>query len=490
MPGNASVPRVPINPEVALVDDRPSDAQVHSTGLIVSEPVVIGVPSATKVAGSHFDIGTIVAVVRFVLEGAISMRGASRICGIINNIAGRNPFEYPSHTTVQNFILRVGLFLLQHNNQRHDDWIWIADHTFSIGTLKVFIVLGIRLSNFSSLGRPLQYQDLTVLLMLSVESSNGTIVQQQFKELAEKTGNPLAILSDAGSDLHKGTELFQADQQEVISLYDIVHLVSRKIEKIMKPDAIWDAFRQACCACANAVRQSKLGHLKPPKPRTKARYMNIDREVRWGARALQILDRVRLGNLKERQRERLPLELAEARFGWLDEYRNAIKQWELLSLTGRQVISEVRRHGYGTTTIDAVQRIADSTTDPTCKQLVDGVVATIKPMSEAASRFGRLPSSSEILESLIGKGKRLLGGTSAGTTNSLTGQLLAMVACTTEITPSLVRTALTACTIKNLRSWLDENFGYGLHYTRRLDLTPTPEEQNLRKRKPAAIPNF
>ena len=468
MPGNASVPRVPINPEVALVDDRPSDAQVHSTGLIVSEPVVIGVPSATKVAGSHFDIGTIVAVVRFVLEGAISMRGASRICGIINNIAGRNPFEYPSHTTVQNFILRVGLFLLQHNNQRHDDWIWIADHTFSIGTLKVFIVLGIRLSNFSSLGRPLQYQDLTVLLMLSVESSNGTIVQQQFKELAEKTGNPLAILSDAGSDLHKGTELFQADHQEVISLYDIVHLVSRK----------------------NAVRQSKLGHLKPPKPRTKARYMNIDREVRWGARALQILDRVRLGNLKERQRERLPLELVEARFGWLDEYRNAIKQWELLSLTGRQVVSEVRRHGYGTTTIDAVQRIADSTTDPTCKQLVDGVVATIKPMSEAASRFGRLPSSSEILESLIGKGKRLLGGTSAGTTNSLTGQLLAMVACTTQITPSLVRTALTACTIKNLRSWIKENFGYGLHFTRSLDLTPTPEEQNLRKRKPAAIPNF
>ena len=96
----------------------------------------------------------------------------------------------------------------------------------------------IRLSNFSSLGRPLQYQDLTVLLMLSVESSNGTIVQQQFKDLA---------------------------------LYDIVHLVSRKIEKIMKADEIWDAYRQACCACANAVRQSKLGHLKPTKPPTKAR---------------------------------------------------------------------------------------------------------------------------------------------------------------------------------------------------------------------------
>ena len=86
----------------------------------------------------------------------------------------------------------------------------------------------------------------------------------------------------------------------------------------MKADEIWDAYRQACCACANAVRQSKLGHLKPPKPPAKARYMNIDREVRWGARAVQILDRVRSGILNERQMQRLPLELMKAKFGWLE----------------------------------------------------------------------------------------------------------------------------------------------------------------------------
>ncbi len=418
------------------------------------------------------------------------MRGASRVCGIINNIAGLNPFEYPSHTTVQNFILRVGLYLLKRDNQRHDDWIWIVDHTYSIGTLKVLFVLGIRLSHFVTLARPLQYQDLTVLLMLPVESSNGTVVQQQFNDLAEKTGNPIAILSDAGSDLHKGTELFQVGHEDTVSLYDIVHLVSRRLEKIMNANVKWDAFRKACCACANAVRQSKLGHLKPPKPCTKARYMNIDREVRWGARALQILDRVRLGKLTDHQRQRLPLELVEAKFGWLEEYRDAIKQWELLSLTGRQVISEVRRHGYGTTTVDAIECITKSTTEPTCKHFVEGVIATIQPMTDAGSRFGRLPASSETLESLIGKSKRLLGGTTAGTTNSLTGQLLAVVACTTQITPSLVRTALASCSISSVRNWIKENFGHGLHYIRSLDLTPTIEEQNLRKPKPVSIPNF
>ena len=137
------------------------DASNASKGLILGE--LVGLPEETKVLGSHFGIGTVVAVIRFVLEGAISMRGASRICGIINNIAGREPFDYPSHTTVQNCILRLGLFILRRNIQRHDDWIWVADHTYSIGTLKVFIVLGIRLADFIVLDRALQYQDLTPL---------------------------------------------------------------------------------------------------------------------------------------------------------------------------------------------------------------------------------------------------------------------------------------------------------------------------------------
>jgi len=70
--------------------------------------------------------------------------------------------------------------------------------------------LGIRLSYFLTLRRPLQYQDLVVLEMISVESSNGTVVSQQFDDLAKQVGNPLAILSDSGSDLNKGVTLFQA----------------------------------------------------------------------------------------------------------------------------------------------------------------------------------------------------------------------------------------------------------------------------------------
>ncbi len=161
--------------------------------------------------------------------------------------------------------------------------------------------LGNPLQDFQQLDRPLRHNDLTVLELRTVEQSNGSVVQAQFESLATKYGVPLAILCDAGSDLKLGMRLFQERHSSTISSYDIVHLVSRKVEKIMNSTPQWDEFRKACCTCANALRQSKLAHLKPPCPRAKARYMKFGREIRWAARALWLLDRVQSGKLTEQQ---------------------------------------------------------------------------------------------------------------------------------------------------------------------------------------------
>jgi hypothetical protein len=446
----------------------------------VEEPVV----------GSHFGISCIVMVVRCVVGAAVSMRAAARVRGIVELLDDGRLYEAPSHTTVQNFLLRIGLYLLQRDRPRRDDRIWIVDHTHSVGTIKVLVILGITQTDFQQLRRPLEHHDLDVLALLPVEQSNGQVVHQQFSDVADRVGVPRAILSDRGSDLNKGVTLFQQDQPDVISLYDIVHLTSRKIEKVLDKDEQWDEFRKACCQCANAVRQSPLAHLKPPRPKTKARYMNIDREVRWGARALFLLDRVRADRLNDRQRKRLPPDLVEDRFGWLDDYRDALGRWEQLSLSGRQVITEVRREGYGSTTVAALETLRTAASDESSRELIGQIIAAVKPMSEASSVHGRLPASSEVLESLFGKAKRLLSGTSTGTTNSLTKQLLAMVTSTSPITPSLVRTALSRCSIKNLRTWCAKHFLPSLHVNRRDDLTPTPAEQKLRKPKPTPTPDF
>jgi hypothetical protein len=444
-------------------------------------------PAPAKVVGSHFDIGSIVVAVRSVIDASVSLRASSRICDLLAVIQGQPSFEEPCHTTVQNFILRIGLYLIEHHAGFNPNRIWIIDHTIAAGTTKCLVVLGLDLSVYLQCNRPLEHHDLETLALIPVNESNGAIVCQQLVELGVRKGLPLSILSDRGSDLKKGVELMQKENPDVISLDDIVHLVSRLIQKLLEQDDRWDQYRQANCKCANAVRQGPLAHLKPPRPKTKARYMNIDREVRWGARALSLLDRVRSGQLNERQKKRLPRELIETNLDWLDAYREGIEIWLELSSLGQRASHVIRYRGYAPGTIDLLCRELGEPKHAAPQQLVAQIIEHVTPMCHAASAHVRLPGSSEVLESLIGKGKQLLGQSHQ---NSLTRQVLAMATATAELTESLIRTALTVCRIKHLKTWCKTYLDPGVHVARREDLQPSKEELNWRKAHTVPIPNF
>ena len=425
--------------------------------------------------------------VRFVIDAVVSMRASSRVLEVMAQVDGRPAFDASSHTTVQNFIVRIGLYLVQCRTLMHDDWIWIVDHTIAAGTTKCFIVLGIRHSRFVQLNRPLQHHDVEPLALLPVEQSTGAIVHLQFQDLIKRYGVPVAVVSDRGSDLKKGVDLLQIDYPNVIALYDIVHLVSRLIEKMLNQDDRWDEYRKASCQCANAVRQGGFAHLKPPRPKTKARYLNIDHEVRWGMRTLFVLDRVRSGNLTVRQQMRLPQEQVEAKFGWLEEYREAIGLWSELSRVGQSANSIVRRHGYAFDTMAELRQLKENLRYAPSQRLAEQIVEQVEPMCEAVGVHPKLPGSSEVLESLIGRGKQLLGPTSG---NSLTKQVLAMATATADLSADLIRSALASSSIKNIRQWCATHLPLCLKSLRREDLTPTTEEQNLRKQIPIAIPDF
>lgn len=417
------------------------------------------------------------------------MRAASRVCALVAAIAGRPLHGEPSHTTVQNFLLRIGLYQLQCQDRKHNDWILLVDHTIAAGTTKCLIVLGIRHSDYLRLSRPLEHRDFDVLALIPVERSDGAIVCEQLSEVTERCGVPLAVVSDHGSDLKKGVELLQQKHSSVLGLYDIVHLISLLIEKILTADERWNEYRKSCCHCANAIRQSKLAHLKPPRPKTKARYMNVDPEIRWGARALAILDRVRAGNLNERQIERLPLDLVQEKLGWLEQYRDAISVWLELTAIAQRANSVIRQEGYGWATMNVLRSELGQPIHPESKILVERILERVEPMcTSAAQVHGKLPGSSEVLESLIGKGKRLMGASSNG--NSLTRQVLAIAASTATLTPELIRKALSKCRIKHLIKWGKDNLGKAVHSDRQTDLRPTESEEKLRKHETSPIPIF
>jgi hypothetical protein len=440
-----------------------------------------------KVVGSLFPMTVILIVVRSVLESATSLRAACGACHISAQTFGFAGESELSHTTAQNMILRIGLHELTRPKEISNDWIWLIDHTINGGTTKCLIVLGIRQSDYLTLKRPLEHKDLQALALLPVEQSNGPIVRDQLADLTNNVGVPMAVLSDRGSDLKKGVELLRGSHPEIIALYDIVHVVSRMIEKILKSDERWAAYRQACCVCANATRQSKLAHLKPPKPKTKARYMNIAQEVRWGARSLAMVDAARRGEWSPKQQESLSLDSLEKRLGWLDEYRDSLSQWEAISHVHQTTCRVVRQCGYGEALVSRLQSALGNPANELVSELVTKVIAHCQQSSELVGLHGRLPGSTEVLESLIGKGKRLAGAQASG---SMTRQVLAMVASVVTPTAELIREAFTRCGIKHVADWCQTNLPVSTQADRRRDLVPTQAEQKLRKDAIATTPSF
>lgn len=444
---------------------------------------------APKAPGSCFSIELVLLILKMVFQGAISMRAASRISGLICEAFGGHRLDGPTHSTVQNYVLRVGLDQIENRNDDSSDRVWITDHMIAAGSLKCLVVLGISIEKAAQLNRPLEHQDVNVLTLIPTEESTGAIVNEQLEQLAQRRGVPVAILSDCGSDLKKGVELFQQAHPETISLHDIVHLASRLIWKRLSKEDRFSEYRQGCCQCANKLRQSPLAHLKPPRPKTKARYMNLGPEIRWGRRALWLLDRVRSGDLSDRQRSRLNLQEVEQQLGWLEQYREDIRAWTSLCEVTQTSCQVVRRFGYSSETVAQLRDALGTSTDPVTQGLIEEITEVVEEQCRRCEgQSTRLPGSSEVIESLIGKGKRLMG--TSQNNNSLTGQILSLAASTATITSQTLLESLSRCSISAVRDWVGEKIKQGVHVTRRLDLTEPPPGNQVAQSKVAAIANF
>ena len=184
--------------------------------------------------------------VGFVLQAATSLRGSQACFDLVVMLQGGLPFESASHTTIQNWILRIELYELQRPKEFADDWLWIVDHTIQIGTIKVLLILGIRRSKWMQLDRPLVHTDLEVLELLPVEVSNGEVVCAQYAAVAQRNGVPQAILSDQGSDLQHGLTLLQNQHPDVIGLSDVTHKVASLLKATLESYDAWLAFKTRC----------------------------------------------------------------------------------------------------------------------------------------------------------------------------------------------------------------------------------------------------
>lgn len=417
----------------------------------------------------------------FVLRAATSLRSSEACIHLVLEMQQGKPFQAPTHTTIQNWILRLGLYELQRPKQWASDWVWIVDHTIQIGDIKCLLVVGIRASHWRQLGRPLEHHDLQVLELKPVEKSTGVIVQQQFTSIAKHCGIPLAVLSDQGSDIKKGLQLWQAQQpasSDIVGLSDIAHKVASVLKRILQADERWAQYTSQCGKTKVAIQQTKLAHLTPPKPKSKARYMNIAEQVRWGTRIGNLLRSHRQAALSAEQQEQLPGELLDKKLGWLNQYQSELSRWQELSDIGQEICRRIRTEGYHVGSARLLRSELPVASSEQALQLREEMIAFVASESAKVPAGEQLPGSSEVIESLIGKGKRLEGQQSQ---SGFTRQVLAMAGSVVKPTHEVIQVALKSFGMKHLKAWCTEHIPQSVQSKRRRDLGTQKKEQNPNK---------
>lgn len=408
-------------------------------------------------------------MLRLILNGAIGFRACSAIVRLLQPFLPQID-GVPVPNTIQWWLLRMGLYEVQRPKERADDWIVMVDHTLQLGARKCLLIVGIRRSEWEQLTGPLEHKHLTMLALEPVEKSYGELVDRQLQNVADKVGVPLAILSDEGSDLTNGAALFMKRHPHTHVLNDIAHKAAVALKHELLKDPRWGNFLKHCGQTQPRVKQTELGQLAPPTLKVKARYMNLGPLIGWGAKMLHLVS-----TTPAERPEKLDLSRLEEKFGWIRDFREALVDWTDVHRVINTVLDYARIEGYhAQASAELRQQLGLVTHTAAGQRVANSLINVVEQQSRSVKPGESLPASSEVLESLIGKGKRLQGQHSRG---GFTKMILGMAASVATLTCEHVRDALETIRTIDLVEWCDEHLGPSLTAQRRQALPGMAEQK-------------
>jgi len=409
-----------------------------------------------------FPLGCIELFVSLVVSAATSLRGAAQAIEII--VAQFDaPYGCPAWTTGRMWLLRVGYYQLMRPKAQADDWVWVVDHTVQIGQDKCLLILGVRLSALPNDECNLSHAAMEPLALIPVRQSNGQVVCEQLEATVQKTGVPREILSDHGTDLHAGIERFRENHPQTISVYDIKHKTAAVLKHALERDQYWQDFTQRANQAGRQMQQTPLAALMPPSQKSKARYLNVHELVTWGQAALAFVDQPTLH--QEHGLDGLAPEQIQTKLGWLTEFRPHLEEWGGLFEIVSVAESLIRHHGIRAGTQQELKiQLRGLAQTPRTRQVRQELLDFVAQEEAKARPNERLLGSSEIIESVLGKQKRLEQNQSK---SGFTGLILGMCAMVADTTREVIQKALETVSTQQVLDWCRETLGSSVQSQRR-----------------------
>lgn len=401
-----------------------------------------------------YSLGHMHLMLSLVLTAASSMRGASRAVKVMFKSLNISQ-SVPSWYSLRLWLLRLGYYKLTREKQAAPDWIWIVDHTIQCGKEKCLAILGIRQSRLPVSETILNHEDVEPLALFPVKSSNGDIVYQQLEKTIAVTGVPRQIIADGGTDIQAGVNLFCSDHPQTCYTYDIKHKAAAVLKHHLNSDEAWNDFTQKAARAAKQLQQTELSALAPPNQRTKARYMNIDRLVKWAHETLLFMDH---------NTQYDPQRITD-KLGWLRAFSLEIDLWRELIQVVETAVDFIRIQGfYNEAHIDLTQVPTFKTHYSKVNTVRQELLTFIEAESAKAKPEERLLGSSEVIESVFGKLKYLEKDQSK---SGFTVLLLGLAASLSSTTIEVVQKAMESVPTKKVFRWFKDNIGQSVQSKRK-----------------------
>jgi hypothetical protein len=402
--------------------------------------------------GGQYSLSVISLSLKLVLHAGSSLRGAAAAMMLLVQEQFAS-FAVPSFSAIRSWLLRVGLYALTRPLQRlRRGWVWLVDHTIQIGTLKILVILGCPLDRVPFGEQALQLADLQLIALVPMEQSTGVAVDRELDRAVERTGAPAQIVADQGSDLKKGITDFCNWEMRTAYVPDVAHYGASLLERSWSNQPRWREFYSQLQSTSSKLRQTKAAYLLAPRPRSKARFMNVGVQLHFARRVLKLLTRA------------LPHEKAMAYYGWLLDYQADLAVWQREHGLVETTIKLLRVNGLHAQSLTELQKSWGPIRGPdSTRRIAQGLrdyVTRHRPKDET----GRFVASSEVLESAFGKLKRLERDQSG---DGLTGLVLALGAMMGTMSEESLRHAMEATSEKKAKNWVKNKLGQTMQWLRR-----------------------
>jgi hypothetical protein len=435
--------------------DEPPPSQTDSSQSAFSSFQPITAEDLVSAKGHVYPLLLVRLALTWVTDAHSSYRTAALI---FSTLTGLGIAVGPCAETIRLWLLRVGLFLLRRPLPQHADWVYLLDLTIQLGQHKCLVILGVSLDQFRSNGCRLTHHDVHVLSVEVLVHCTDQTINQHLIEARKRTGTPIAIVSDHGSDVLAGIRLFCANHPEVIEIYDITHGLAILLKHYLEPDPRWDGFVKACHRARQRLQQTAGSFLQPPAWRQKSRYLNLEGHLAWANDMLALLA-AKAGDTFAKQlgcsvkQSRMWL---EEKLGWLSEYREDVRQWSYFQRVVKCAEKEIKQKGLCQRSWRRIRQALQED-KPVTEREKSFLRETLKLVRNEGTKVPARQcyvGSTDVLESLFGKYKDLADH---GPCRDITANVLMIPLFVTPLTADLLGPALETVHEDDLRLWVEQH---------------------------------